>query len=227
MVINVGVIPFEFYCSSLSLSRLWNAKPSFVFVPATYKAFVSLCVVLAHSLSFAPSCLLFTQVNPCGSHEDVSGFIDGRVYALYTSEFHFCQTQTPIITTELWGSENCLFVWVRATERKSLSVRESSGGAMWYRWGPSLVFVWNQAWCLVSSANISSARLPLQLHSKSESSIAAVIRLFSLFLSTRGKEWMKTLVFSHRLIFFSNLSCGLSRFGFTPNHNTRKKFQKT
>ena len=69
--------------------------------------------MLAQSLQFAPNCLLFAQVNPCGSHEDVSGFIDGRLYTLYTSVFHFCQTQTPIITTELWGYGVCVCVCVR------------------------------------------------------------------------------------------------------------------
>lgn len=143
--------------------------------------------MLAQSLWIAPNCLPFAQVNPCGSHEDVSGFIDGRLYTLYTSVFHFCQTQTPIITTELWGYGLC----VCERETESMCVRESSGGAMWYRWGPGLVFVWNQAWCLVSSANISSARLPLQLHSNSESSIAALPHLFSLFLSKKTKSKWK------------------------------------
>lgn len=82
----------------------------------------------------------------------------------------------------------CVYVCVCMRETESMCVRESSGGAMWYRWGPGLVFVWNQAWCLVSSANISSARLPLQLHSNSESSIAALPRLSGLFLSKKDKK---------------------------------------
>lgn len=85
----------------------------------TYKPFetVPLRAMLAQSLRIAPNCLLFAQVNPCGSHEDVSGFIDGRLYTLYTSVFHFCQTQTPIITTELWGYGVCVCVCVCLYER--------------------------------------------------------------------------------------------------------------
>lgn len=106
-------------------------NPQFLFNPVTYKPFatVALNAMLAQILQFAPNCLLSAQVNPCGSHEDVSGFIDGRLYTLYTSVFHFCQTQTLIITTELWGNE-CVCVCFC---RESMHVRESSGGAMWYR----------------------------------------------------------------------------------------------
>lgn len=62
-----------------------------------------MCAMLAQSLRVAPNCLPFAQVNSCGSHEDVSGFIDGRLYTLCTSVFHFCGRRTPIITIELWG----------------------------------------------------------------------------------------------------------------------------
>lgn len=78
--------------------------------------------------------------------------------------FHFCQRRTPIITTELWGYGIC----------KCVCVRESCCGAMWYCGRPGLVSAWNLAWCLVSSANISPACLPLQLHSKSQSSVTAL-----------------------------------------------------
>ena len=77
-------------------------------------------------------------------------------------------------------------------ERQRVCVRESSGGAMWYRWGPGLVFVWNQAWCLVSSANISSARLPLQLHSNRESSLAALPRLLKKTKSQWKQPHLRT-----------------------------------
>lgn len=77
-------------------------------------------------------------------------------YTLFVPQFFIsvrCGHQSFL---QICGDIEC--VWER--DREYVCVRESSCGAMWYRWGPGLVFVWNQAWCLVSSANISPACLP-------------------------------------------------------------------
>lgn len=64
-------------------------------------------------------CLL-PKSTPRWSHEDVSGFLDGGLYTRSTSVLHVCQTQTPIITTELWGYGVC--VWGRERDTESLCV---------------------------------------------------------------------------------------------------------
>lgn len=45
-------------------------------------------------------------------------FYRWKIYTLYTSVFHFCQTQTPIITTQLWGGEARVCLWTRQIERE-------------------------------------------------------------------------------------------------------------
>ena len=153
---------------------LWNLNQLFRLI--NLFATIFLCAMSMESLRFAPNCLLMAEVLwvSWGCF-----WFYRRKAALFIPQCFISARHRHRSLLQNCGDTECVFE--RERQRESMCVRESSGGAMWYLWGPGLVFVWNQAWCLVSSANISSARLPSQLHSSSESSVAALLCLLNLF----------------------------------------------